>query len=88
MVFAAMIEGDAAVLMWVGFFAFCALILGWMFYMMTCRTDDWLRLVEADKQWRKAEEGRKAKQAERHGNALKGGLAVGMKIAEIVLKKK
>ena len=56
--------------------------------LFTCRTDDWLRLVEADKQWRKAEEERKAKQAERHGNALKGGLAVGMKIAEIVLKKK
>ncbi len=88
MVFAAMIEGDAAVLMWVGFFAFCALILGWMFYMMTCRTDDWLRLVEADKQWRKAEEERKAKQAERHGKIVRGTLGVGLKIAEKVLKKK
>ncbi len=72
----------------IGFAVISAVLIGWMLYMMTRRPGDWLRLVEADKQWRKAEEERKAKRDERHGKALKGGLAVGMKIAHIVLKKK
>lgn len=36
----------------------CSILIGWMLYMMTFRTDDWLRLV-------KDEQERKAKSAER-----------------------
>ena len=63
--FAAMVEGDAAVVMWVVIGIVCL----WVFYMMTFRTEDWLRL-------RKEEEERKAKRHERAGNALKGALFV------------
>ena len=72
----------------IGFAVISAVLIGWMLCMMTSRPDVWMRLVEADKQWRKAEEERKAKRDERHGKALKGGLAAGIKIAEAILKKK
>ena len=48
--FAAMVEGNAAVLMWGGFGIITVMLLLWMFYMMTFRTDDWLRLVKADEE--------------------------------------
>ena len=51
------------------FVILCVLCFGWMFYMMTFRTDDWIRL-------RKEEEERKAKRHERAGNAFKGALFV------------
>jgi hypothetical protein len=63
--FAAVVEGDAAVVMWVVIGIVCL----WVFYMMTFRTEDWLRL-------RKEEEERKAKRHERAGNAFKGALFV------------
>jgi hypothetical protein len=47
------------------FVILCVLCFGWMFYMMTFRTDDWLRLL-------KEEEERKAKRHERAGKVLKG----------------
>ncbi len=40
------------------FILFFVLPIGWVLYMMTCRTDDWLRLVKADQE-------RKAKRNER-----------------------
>jgi hypothetical protein len=43
----------------------CILCFGWMFYMMTYRTDDWLRLV-------KDEQERKAKRREQAVNVLTG----------------
>jgi hypothetical protein len=52
--------------MW--FVILCVVCFGWMFYMMTFRTDDWLRLV-------KDEQERKAKRQERTNKALKGGAA-------------
>ena len=51
--------------MW--FVILCVVCFGWMFYMMTFRTDDWLRLV-------KDEQERKAKRQERTNKALKGAL--------------
>jgi hypothetical protein len=64
-IFAAIVEGNAAVVVWVGM----GIAVLWMFYMMTFRTDDWLRLV-------KDEEERKAKRHERAGKILKGSLSV------------
>lgn len=40
------------------FICFFVLPIGWALYMMTCRTDDWLRLVKEDQE-------RKAKRNER-----------------------
>ena len=50
--------------------AFQLILLGvgvWMLYMMTCRTDDWLRLVKSDQE-------RNEKIAKGLGQAAKGGL--------------
>lgn len=54
----------------------CLLLIGWMLYMMTFRTDDWLRLV-------KDEQERKAKRDERIGKAIKGGAV----LAKWLMKK-
>ena len=51
------------------FVILCVVCFGWMFYMMTFRTDDWLRLV-------KDEEERKAKRHERAKEGLKGAFSV------------
>ena len=64
-IFAALVEGNAAVVVWVGM----GIAVLWMFYMMTFRTDDWLRLV-------KDEEERKAKRHERAKEILKGASTV------------
>jgi hypothetical protein len=32
------------------FVILCVVCFGWMFYMMTFRTDDWLRLVKEDRE--------------------------------------
>ena len=68
--FGAMVEGGAAVLMWWGVGIFIVLALLWMFYMMTFRTEDWLRLV-------KDEQERKAKRQERRDKAFKGAFSLG-----------
>lgn len=47
----------------------CSILIGWMLYMMTFRTDDWLRLV-------KDEQDRKAKRDERIGKAVKGAVVL------------
>jgi fatty acid desaturase len=82
--FAAMVTGNAAVLMWWGVGIFTVLALLWMFYMMTFRPDDWHRLVQAEEERKKAAEDRREQRAKRLGNAVKEG----MKIAELILKKK
>jgi hypothetical protein len=46
-----------------------------MFYMMTFRTDDWLRLV-------KDEEERKAKRHKRAGDILKGAVSVARRLSK------
>jgi Tfp pilus assembly protein PilO len=51
------------------FVILCVVCFGWMFYMMTFRTDDWLRLL-------KEEEERKAKRQERAGKVLKGAFTL------------
>ena len=51
-------------------------VLGWMVYMMTCRTDDWIKLCKADEERKKAV-------AARMGGAAKASLG----IARIFLKK-
>jgi hypothetical protein len=48
---------------------FVLAIVVWMIYMMTCRTDDWLRLMKADEE-------RKQKQAERIGKATNGAFGI------------
>ena len=40
---------------------------GWMLYMMTCRTDDWLRLIKSDQE-------RNEKIFKGLGKAAKGGM--------------
>jgi hypothetical protein len=50
--------------------AFQLILLGvgaWMIYMMTCRTDDWLRLVKSDQE-------RNDRIAKGLGRAAKGGI--------------
>jgi hypothetical protein len=47
------------------FICFFVLPIGWALYMMTCRTDDWLRLVKEDQE-------RKAKRNERAMGLAKG----------------
>ena len=64
-----MFAGDAAVLIWWVAGSLIVLMLGWMFYMMTFRTDDWLRLV-------KDEQERKARRQDRRDKALKGAFTV------------
>ena len=51
----------------IGFLAVVVIVVGiaWWFYMMTFRTDDWLRLV-------KDEQERKAKRDERAAKVVKG----------------
>ncbi len=63
--FAALVEGNAAVVIW----CVMGIAVLWMFYMMTFRTDDWLRLV-------KDEQERKAKRQERTDKVLKGAFTV------------
>ena len=53
--------------MW--FVILCVVCFGWMFYMMTFRTDDWIRL-------HKEEQERKAKRQERMGKVCKGAFDV------------
>jgi hypothetical protein len=65
----AVVGGEAAVLMWGAFGIITVLLLLWMFYMMTFRTEDWLRLV-------KNEQERKAEAHKRRGQMLKGGFFV------------
>jgi hypothetical protein len=64
-IFAAMVEGNAAVAVWV----LMGIAVLWWLFMMTFRTDDWLRLV-------KDEEERKAKRHERAKVGLKGAFSV------------
>jgi hypothetical protein len=64
----AMFEAEGAVVMWWGFGMLTVMLL-WMFYMMTFRTDQWLRMV-------KAEEERKEKRRQQRGRILKGGFFV------------
>lgn len=54
----------------------CVVLVGWMLYMMTFRTDDWLRLV-------KDEQERKAKRDERIGKVVKTSVG----IARLFMKK-
>ncbi len=71
-VFAALVEGNGAVVIW----CIMGIAVLWMFYMMTFRTDDWLRLL-------KDREERKAKRQERTDKVLKDAVHV----AEWWLKK-
>lgn len=64
-IFAALVEGNAAVVVWL----LMGIAVLWAGYMMTFRTDDWLRLV-------KDEEERKAKRHERAKEVLKGASSV------------
>jgi len=64
-IFAALVEGNAAVALWVGIGIVCL----WMFYMMTFRTEDWLKLL-------KDREERKAKRHEQAEKYLKGAFSV------------
>lgn len=54
---------------WIWFGVISALLIGWMFYMMTFRTEDWLRLV-------KDEQERRARRQERTDKVLKGAFTV------------
>jgi hypothetical protein len=67
--FAAMVQGDSAVLIWLVAGTLIVLALGWMFYLMTFRTEVWLQLV-------KDEQERKAKRQERTDKVLKGAFTV------------
>ncbi len=58
-------------------------VIGWMFYMMTCRTDDWLRLVKDEEERKVRREKLKQKRDERIGNAAKGALS----LAKTFMKK-
>ena len=64
-IFAAIVEGNAAVAVWI----LMGIAVLWWLFMMTFRTDDWLRLV-------KDEQERKAKRHERAKGVLKGALSV------------
>ena len=64
----ALFEAEAAVVVWWSL-GILAMLLLWAFFMMTFRTEQWLRLV-------KAEEERKAKRRQRRGQILKGGFFV------------
>ena len=44
-------------------------VIGWMIYMMTCRTDDFIRLVKADDERRK-------NSGARLGKAVRGGVGI------------
>ncbi len=55
-IFAAMIEGDAAVTLWVVFTLFCVGSIGWLLYMATFHTDDFLRLLKAEQERKRAAE--------------------------------
>ena len=60
-VFAALIEVNGAVIFW----GIAGISVLWMFYMMTFRTDDWLRLLKDEQEC-------KAKRQERMGKVVKG----------------
>lgn len=49
------------------FYWFLFGVVAWMLYMMTCRTDDWLRLIKSDQE-------RNDRIAKGLGQAAKGGL--------------
>jgi hypothetical protein len=59
------------------------LLLGWVFYMMTCRTEDWLKLVKDEEERKMRREELKGKRDARIGAAAKG-VAV---IAKLFMKK-
>ena len=59
-VLAALVEGNGAVVIWI----IMGIAVLWWFFMMTFRTDDWLRLL-------KDREERKAKQQERTDKVVK-----------------
>jgi hypothetical protein len=60
----------------IGFGVFTLLLLGWMFYMMTFRTDDWRRLVKDEEERKAQREKLKQQRDERIANAAKGALSV------------
>jgi hypothetical protein len=68
---------------WIGFVVITLLLFAWMFYMMTFRTDDWLRMVKNEQERKAQAEELKKKRDERIGNAVKGAWWV----AKIFLKK-
>ena len=64
-IFAALVEGNGSVVfLWI-----LGISVLWMFYMITFRTDDWLRLL-------KDEQERKANRQERMGKVAKGAFDV------------
>jgi len=67
----------------IGYGVIAVLLIGWMFYMMTCRTDDWLRLVKDEEERKVRRERLKRKRDERIGNAAKGALS----LAKMFMKK-
>ena len=67
----------------IGYGVIALLMIGWMFYMMTCRTDDWLRLVKDEEERKVRREKLKQKRDERIGNAAKGALS----LAKMFMKK-
>jgi hypothetical protein len=61
-------------LIWTACFGFCGLLILWYLWMATCRTDDFIRLVKTDQEWRRAQQERTAKAA---GGAFKAALTIG-----------
>jgi hypothetical protein len=68
---------------WIGFGFFCLLLFAWMVYMMTFRTDDWLRMVKNEQERKAQAEKLKQQRDQRIGTAVKGALS----LAEKFLKK-
>ncbi len=68
-------------MLWILFGAMCVALIGWMLYMMTFRTDDWLRLV-------KDEQERKAKRDEQIGKAARGAAKGAFILAKLLGKRK
>jgi hypothetical protein len=64
---------------WIGVAIFGAYIV-WMLYMMTCRTDDWVKIQEADKDrrqhWQAMQRARFAGQQERQRRRAGIGMGV------------
>ena len=62
-------------MIWIGVGVMTVALIAWMLFMMTCRTDDWLRLV-------KDEDERKARRHERtkeNGTIITGIVRAAMK---------
>jgi amino acid permease len=75
--FAAMAQSDASALALTLILGVIGLVVLWCFYMVTFRTEDWMKLMRADQERRKlaqqereAEEARKAKRDERVGKTF------------------